>query len=426
MEENQNKEEYELIRERIKTRPINRKKLFRRTVITAAMAVIFGVLACITFLLLEPVFSNMLAHDDKPVPNEVEIPTDEEEMLPEDMIVDDKSEPQTQIIIKETDKVTSGIEDYITLYNEIYDLSRTCQKSIVVVAGVSQDVDWFNNEYESQDISTGLIVANNGVELLVLTDSSIIGGSESIKVTFFNELVAEGTVKETDSNTGLAIVAIPVENLTATVLDPNNIATLGNSKTNRLFAAPVFALGRPLGNVVSIETGMITSKGNIINMIDNNYELFTTDMNGNSASNGFIYNMQGEVIGLIYQKSDSFSNNTLSAIGISDIKKTIERMSNGQQRTKLGVVGMDVTMDAISQGLPSGAYVLETEMGSPAMRAGIQSGDIITKIDGYEITTFAVYSEAIGSRNPEDEITVTFKRGIADEYQEMEVVVTLE
>lgn len=426
MEEANNREEYELIRERIKTRPINRKKLFRRTAITAAMAVIFGVLACLTFLLLEPVFSNMLDHDDKPVPNEVEIPSDEEEMLPEDMIVDDKEDNQPQIIIRETNKVTSGIEDHINLYNEIYDLSRTCQKSIVVVAGVNQDIDWFNNSYESQNTTTGLIVANNGVELLILTDSSIVGGSESIEVTFFNELVANGTIKEMDTNTGLAIVAIPVEELTATVLDTSNIARLGNSKTNRLFAAPVFALGRPLGNVVSIENGMITSKGNILNMVDNNYELFTTDMNGNSSSNGFIYNMEGEVIGLIYQKNDAFSNTTLSAIGISDLKKTIERMSNGQPRATLGIVGMDVTMDAISQGLPSGAYVRETVMGSPAMRAGIQSGDVITEIDGYEITTFTVYTEAISSRSPGDEITVTLKRLSGEEYQEMEVAVTLE
>ena len=85
MEEINNQEEYELIRERIKTRPINRKKLIRRTVITAAMAVIFGVLACITFLVLEPVFSNMLTPEEEPVANEVKIPIEEEEILPEDI-----------------------------------------------------------------------------------------------------------------------------------------------------------------------------------------------------------------------------------------------------------------------------------------------------------------------------------------------------
>jgi len=421
-----NKEEYELIRERIKTRPINRKKLFRRTVITAAMAVIFGVLACITFIVLEPVFSNMLTPEETPVPNEVEIPLDEDEMLPADMIVEDKNDQQTQIIIKETDKSSVSLSDYTAIYDEIYALSRSCQKSIVTVAGVNKDVDWFNNSYESQNITTGLIVANNGVELLVLADSSVIKNSEEIELTFFNELVAHGTIKQIDKNTGLAIVAVPVADLTATVLDAENIAKLGNSKTTRLFASPVFAMGRLLGNMVSIENGMITSKGIVINMPDNNYELYSTDMNGNANSNGIIYNMDGEVVGLIYQNNDLFSQNTLTLIGITDLKKTIERMSNGRTKTFLGITGTDVTADAILTGVPTGAYVKNITMGSPAMKAGIQNGDVITKIDGFDIMTFAVYTEAITSRNPGDEIVITLERKGADEYQEVEVTVTLE
>ena len=425
MEEINNKEEYELIRETIKTRPINRKKLFRRTVITAAMAVIFGVFACITFLVLEPVFSNMLSPEDRPVANEVKFPLDEEETMPEDLILEDKVESQTQIIIKETDRSTTGIEDYLCLYNEIYDLYRVCQKSIVTVAGVNNDIDWFNNSYTSQNISTGLIVANNGIELLILTDSLVIRNSESIEISFFDDTTAEGVVKATDKNTGLVIVAVPVDNLTSTVLDPGVIASLGNSKTDRLFASPVVALGRPLGNVISIENGMVTSKGEIINMVDNNYELFTTDMNGNSNSNGFIYNLSGEVVGVIYQKSKLFSQSTLSAIGISDLKKTIERMSNAYSRPTLGLIGTDVTAEAMAHGVPSGAYVLEIEMGSAAMKSGIQSGDVITKIDGFDITTFTVYTEAIASHEPGDEIVVTLNRLSGNEYIEMEVNVVL-
>ena len=111
MEEINNQEEYELIRERIKTRPINRKKLIRRTVITAAMAVIFGVLACITFLVLEPVFSNMLTPEEEPVASEVKIPIDEEEILPEDMILEDEEETRTQIIYQEKERTTTVLED---------------------------------------------------------------------------------------------------------------------------------------------------------------------------------------------------------------------------------------------------------------------------------------------------------------------------
>ncbi|MCR4866068.1 MAG: S1C family serine protease [Lachnospiraceae bacterium] len=425
MEEINNQEEYELIRERIKTRPINRKKLIRRTVITAAMAVIFGVLACITFLVLEPVFSNMLTPEEDPVANEVKIPIDEEEILPEDMILEDKEETRTQIIYQEKERTTTVLEDYNSLYDEIYNLSKNCQKSVVKVAGVSQDVDWFNVAYESKEVTTGLIIANNGIELLILTDGSVIKNSENIDVTFFNELVTGAVVKETDKNTGLAIIAVPVDQLTATLLDPDIIAKLGNSKTNRLLAAPVIAVGRPVSNVTSIEQGMITSKSNIINLIDNNYEMFTTDMRGYDASNGVIFNMSGEVLGIIWQKNAALDKNTLNAIGISDLKRTIERMSNGKKRAYLGIRGTDVTLDAINLGVPVGAYVLEIDMESAAMKAGIQSGDVITKIDGFEITSYTVFTEAIGLHDPGDEVTVTVKRLSGEEYKEMDITVVL-
>ncbi|MBR6147512.1 MAG: PDZ domain-containing protein [Lachnospiraceae bacterium] len=425
MEEINNQEEYELIRERIKTRPINRKKLIRRTVITAAMAVIFGVLACITFLVLEPVFSNMLTPEEEPVANEVKIPIEEEEILPEDMILEDEEETRTQIIYQEKERTTTVLEDYNALYDEIYNLSKNCQKSVVKVAGVSQDVDWFNVAYESKEVTTGLIIANNGIELLILTDGSVIKNSENIDVTFFNELVTNAVVKETDKNTGLAIIAVPVDQLTATLLDPDIIAKLGNSKTNRLLAAPVIAVGRPVSNVTSIEQGMITSKSNIINLIDNNYEMFTTDMRGYDASNGVIFNMSGEVLGIIWQKNAALDKNTLNAIGISDLKRTIERMSNGKKRAYLGIRGTDVTLDAINLGVPVGAYVLEIDMESAAMKAGIQSGDVITKIDGFEITSYTVFTEAIGLHDPGDEVTVTVKRLSGEEYKEMDITVVL-
>lgn len=425
MEEINNQEEYELIRERIKTRPINRKKLIRRTVITAAMAVIFGVLACITFLVLEPVFSNMLTPEEEPVASEVKIPIDEEEILPEDMILEDEEETRTQIIYQEKERTTTVLEDYNALYDEIYNLSKNCQKSVVKVAGVSQDVDWFNVAYESKEVTTGLIIANNGIELLILTDGSVIKNSENIDVTFFNELVTSAVVKETDKNTGLAIIAVPVDQLTATLLDPDIIAKLGNSKTNRLLAAPVIAVGRPVSNVISLEQGMITSKSNIINLIDNNYEMFTTDMRGYDASNGVIFNMSGEVLGIIWQKNTSLDKNTLNAIGISDLKRTIERMSNGKKRAYLGIRGTDVTLEAINLGVPVGAYVLEIDMESAAMKAGIQSGDVITKIDGFEITSYTVFTEAIGLHDPGDEVTVTVKRLSGEEYKEMDITVVL-
>jgi len=423
---NQQQEEYELIRETIKTRPINRKKLFRRTVITAAMAVIFGVLACITFLVLEPVFSNLLSpKEEQPVPEVVEIPLEEDEVLPQDMILEEETPSQSPIIIKEVGDTTSSIERYSRLYTEMYDISRNVKRSIVTVTGVNEDTDWFNNTYERKGQTTGLIVANNSIEQLILTDYATISNSENIRVTYFNDLTVEATIKGSDKNTGLAIVAVKNSILPSTLLDEKIIANLGSSRSSSLLGLPIIAVGRPLGNIDSIEYGMITSKSSVLNMVDNNYELMTTDLHGNASSTGVIYNLSSEVVGIIYQKGPADSS-IISVLGISDIKKTIERMSNGKPRAYLGVIGTDVTAYAASQGIPQGAYVTSVEMNSPALKAGIQSGDVITQVDSYEISTYSNFTEAITVHEPEEEASITVRRYGVDGYRDVTITVVLD
>ena len=79
-----NQQKFEFITEKVKERPINKKKLIRKTMLTVSMAAIFGLIACLTFALLEPVISNWL-HPQEPV-EKIEIPLASEEILPEDML----------------------------------------------------------------------------------------------------------------------------------------------------------------------------------------------------------------------------------------------------------------------------------------------------------------------------------------------------
>ena len=133
-EQNQN---YEMIKERMKERPINRKKLMRRTMITVSMAVIFGAFACITFLVLEPVFSNLLYPE--PAPEVVELPKEEDEILPEDMLITEEKPPQqvqSTIIQKDSDVM----EEYISTYQRLYEITTDFRYSMVTVTGVSQDI----------------------------------------------------------------------------------------------------------------------------------------------------------------------------------------------------------------------------------------------------------------------------------------------
>ena len=421
-EQNQN---YEMIRERMKERPINRKKLMRRTIITVSMAVIFGVFACLTFLLLEPVFSNLFYPE--PAPEVVELPKEEDEILPEDMLITEetpKEQTSTTTIIQKDSDV---LEDYVATYQKLYEVTNNFRKSMVTVTGVSQDVDWFNNEYESKGQHSGIIYASTSKQFLILVDTLDMEQAEEITVTFQNGTTATGTYVQKDSNIGLSVIAVSLSDVSEETMDAIRIANLGSSKSVNLLATPVIVLGRPFGNGESVAYGMITSKGTSLNMADCNYELLTTDIYGSKEATGFMINMSGNVLGIVKQTFNSEeTENLISAIGITEIKGTLERMSNRQEAAYLGINGIDVTQEAnVSLGVPLGAYITEIIMDSPAMKAGIQSGDIITGINDVPITSFSQYTEVLAGYKPEETVNVVIKRQGSEEYREITIPIIL-
>ncbi len=420
-EQNQN---YEMIKERMKERPINRKKLMRRTMITVSMAVIFGVFACITFLVLEPVFSNLLYPE--PAPEVVELPKEENEILPEDMLITEEksTEEMRPTIIQQNSDL---MEDYEATYQKLYEVTKDFRRSMVTVTGVSQDVDWFNNEYESKGLHNGMIYASTSKQILILLDSLEMEQAEEITVTFQNGEAVKGTYVQQDKNIGVSVIAVSLSDISEETMDTIQIAELSSSKTPNLLATPVIVLGHPFGNTESVAYGMITSQGTTLNMADCNYELITTDIYGSREATGFVINLSGKVLGIIKQDYNSEeSQNLISAIGISEVKGTLERMSNGEEAAYLGINGIDVTQEANqSLGVPLGAYVTGIVMDSPAMKAGIQSGDIITKINEIEITSFTQYTEVLAEYKPEETINVVIKRQGSEEYREITIPIIL-
>lgn len=420
--------DFEFVKEKIKERPLNKKKLLRRTMITASMAALFGLVACLTFLLLEPLISNWLYPEE--APKAVEFPEDTEEMLPEDMLMTD--EPETDIPLTEDEKLDitmnwePGVEDYRMMYDKLYDTAKEASKSIVTVTGVTSDVDWFDDTFENKGRTSGVIVADNGREYFIVTDSAAVEDVESINATFADGTQAAAELKKTDSVTGLAVITVKVSQLPQTTRDNIAVALLGSSNTANLVGTPVMALGSPLGTSQSVLYGAVTSAGTSLNMVDSAYKLLTTDMYASKNASGVLVNMQGKVIGIVnmrHNKEDM--ENLLSAIGISELKKTIEMLSNAKDRIYLGIYGTDVTAEVRNTlHVPVGAYVTSIEMDSPAMQVGIQSGDVIVRMNDTEIPSYREYITALNKLTPDSPVTLTVKRQGADGYREMEIEVT--
>lgn len=423
----------DFLREKMKQRPVNKKKLLRRTIVTAVMAVVFSIVACLTFLLLEPVINNWLYPPEEA--KEVQFPeeTITEEMNPEDMLTEEEPEEEDPIELVDEQirellsQVTFGLEEYGNVYQELSELAQKVSRAIVTVTGVTSDVDWFNNTYESEAVASGVIVANNGRAMLVLVNMNHIKNAEKIVVTFCDQTQADARLMQKDDSTGFAILSVSLMAIEEETMDVITIATLGSSNTANLPGTPVIALGSPMGTSGSVCYGIVTSSGTVIDQVDSAYKLISTDMYGSRNATGVLVDLRGMVIGLIdnsYNSSDR--GNLLSAYGISELKRTITKMSNNQPRAYLGIHGADVPVEAIVEsGIPRGAYIKEIEMDSPAMTAGIQSGDVITSIGDDEVASYSAYHQSLMEKKVGSEVKVKGQRQGADGYVDIDFTVTV-
>lgn len=437
--------------EKIKERPINKRKLFRRTVTTAAMAVMFGLIACVTFLLLEPVINNWLYPEEEPAP--VVFPEDQEEMAPEDMLAENipsedltgEIEGLTDLDQNQIQQILSGVvldkDNYAQVYDALSSYVDELNHSMVTVTGVSSNLDWFNNVQESKNQSSGLIIANNGKELLVLVDYTSLRKAESMTMTFSYLDAATNAdsgyqipvnLKAQDGNTNLAVLYADLTDIPEEVLAEGGvtIATLGSSNTNsgNLVGTPVIAMGSPMGSSGSVGYGVITAISSQSQKVDANFKLFQTDIYGSQNAGGVLFNLKGQVIGVITNdKTSSDMKNMVNAYGISELRKRIEKISNGKQAAYLGINAVDVTEQVHKElGVPFGAYIRDVEMDSPAMRAGIQQGDVLTAFNGKSILSYNDYITALMQEVPGNTVKLTVMRTAQGDYKEMEMEIVLD
>ncbi len=422
-QQEQGEQEFAFIKEKIKDKPINRRRLLLKAGFNLLCAVMFGVVACFVFVLLKPhveerfypeeestikIPKDVLPQEIQPAPKKEEEPEEEPEKEP--VVVKEELEP----------------EDYQALQNKLYEIGKQASKSMVTVTGVTSGMDWFDTPYENENSSSGIIVGNKDQELLILTEKKIIVDAKSIHITFIDETEASASLKKYDGNTGIAVIAVPLAEISDETMNEISVAELGNSY-NVTQGTSVIAIGSPLGASNSILCGTITSSQNTVSTIDTNYTIFTTDIMGNENGSGVLINLQKEVIGLILQDYSNQNNrNTITALSVSELKQVIEDLLNNQDISYVGLRISTVT-NAIAEefGIPRGVYIKSVELDSPAMAAGLQEADVITAINGEEIINTVQYYQSVYEREPGDEITIMVKRQSGEGYTDLECKVTV-
>lgn len=405
-------EEFSFMNEKIKDKPFYKKKWVKILAATVALAVIFGLISSAVFLKMSDWIENK---KEQQAMTDIEIPQDimEESAVPE--VIDPETEPSVSETIVVDPQIT--VEDYMVLYANFRGLAKDVQKSLVTVTALNNDVDWFNEEYQNRGQCSGMIIGDNGVELLVLTKYSNIESCDGINVTFVDDTIVNAVLKKYDVTTNLAVISINLSDISENTKAKIVKATLGNSI--RLEAGtPVLAIGRADGSEDSMKVGTLTSTHNKQSVVDAEYTILVTDMMKNAGADGILINLNGEVIGIMQEQHlSSKMENVLTAYGISDIKSLLEHLSNNQDIAYLGIKGVSVTNEALKAGVPSGVYVTEVQIDSPAMKGGIQSGDVIQAINGQKVLSMSELSDVLSRLSNRQNITLEVRRLTRDGYK---------
>ncbi|MBQ8528064.1 MAG: PDZ domain-containing protein [Lachnospiraceae bacterium] len=430
MESNQEKS---FVTETIREKPINKKKLFRRTLTTIVFAVVFGLIACLTFILIEPVINNVLNPEEI---TKVEFPEEEKEVRPEELLTEEAIAQQEESfhevveaakeVMENSQDATTSIDMYEKIYSDFQNLAKETEKSVATVVGISEHQDWFAGITENENTTSGLIVAENGMEVLVLADANNLYNATEYYVRFFDDETVKAQMKEKDAQTGLAVYAVRLSDISDEAKKSIVIATLGSSLGKSIVGSPTIAIGSPYGTAGSLSYGMVTSNSKKLNLADAVYGVMTTDMSMSQNASGVVINLRGEVIGIITQSAvEKADAGTIAALGVSDIKTLIAKLSNDEKRAYIGIRGMDVTEEAHSEtGVPFGVYVSEVITGSPAMEAGIQNGDVIVRIGKQSVTSFREFRAGVYSLEPDTIAEVTLMRFDGIKYSGIQMEIT--
>ena len=266
---------------------------------------------------------------------------------------------------------------------------------------------------------TGFFISEDGY---ILTCHHVIDGATAISIVTQDSTSYEAEVVGSDSDLDTAVLKVKNADKTtfpAVVLGDSSSLTVGDSVT---------AIGNALGTLANtLTTGVVSAKDRAISMSDGTaMKLLQTDCTVNSGnSGGPLFNQYGEVIGIINAKYSSgtstFSSNEASiegigfAIPINDVQTILsDLMKHGYVTGKpyLGITVSTVSSVTAQQysNMKVGAYVNSVKSGSCAEKAGLQVGDIITQVDGKDITTSAELIDAKNTHKAGDEMTLTVYR----------------
>ncbi len=384
-------------------------------------AVLFLVIAVVMFCLINGFPEKKEEDNDFELKDSIYTQSNEEDMTNKDRS-EDSIEPH-DIKIEGT--------------TQISDVVKNVMPSIVSIT-VKQTViadSFFYGRYETETISvgSGIIISYNNQEILISTNNHVVSDGKEMVIKFYDGSTANGKVKGADWASDLAVISVNKSDLSIETLKSIKVASLGDVKSLRV-GESVIAVGNAMGYGNSVTTGILSAKDREIDITDmESMKLLQTDAAINPGnSGGALINLKGEVIGI---NSVKYVSTDTERVGYAiPIDKAIPILNdlinyeeiNEEDRGYLGITGKDVNESfSVQYSAPYGVYVYEIEKDSPADKAGLETGDIITSFNGREVKSMEEISDILKYKRVGDVCKTTVSRFEKGEYKEYQFEIEL-
>ena len=270
-----------------------------------------------------------------------------------------------------------------------------------------------DGEPQPRGVGSGFILNADGY---VMTNAHVVDGADEVIVTLVDTREFKAKLIGADKKSDIALVKIDASGLPAV-----RIGDVARLKVGEW----VIAIGSPFGLESTVTAGIVSAKARDTGDLP----LIQTDVAINPGnSGGPLINMRGEVVGVnsqIYSRSGGFMGISFAipideAIRVSEQLRTSGHVTRGRIGVLIDRVNREVA-ESIGLGKPTGALVRSVEAGGPAEKAGVEAGDIITKVDGKTVDSSVELPRIVGSIKPGNKATLqVFRRG---GYRELSAVV---
>ena len=305
-------------------------------------------------------------------------------------------------------------------------------------------------EVESNSVGSGIIIGKNDTELLIVTNNHVVEGADTLSASFIDNSVYEATIKGTDSDNDLAVVAVPLSSISDDTMSQIAVAAVGDSDSLKV-GEQVVAIGNALGYGQSVTTGIVSATDRTLSSSDSDDSnalisstvttketptYIQTDAAINPGnSGGALLNSKGEVIGINEAKyADEKVEGVGYAIPISHAKDIIDDLKTRTTKVEVGeeeqgylgiqIQNIDVSMAKL-YGMPEGVYVYKITEDSAAANSELKEKDIITKFDGETVRNYADLTKLLTYYKEGTTVNLTVQRLENGEYVEKEIPITL-